>query len=106
MFIAMLPIDYLLGDVKLDFNKESLVSRPLRSGSERASGSKFYKQKGADIGPVHYSDASPEKSPHANTSMWELQIFLIAFIKKLPIEKALLYRDVGFQFQGPGDAQL
>lgn len=79
------------GHVKLDFNKESLVSRPLRSGSERASGSKFYKQKGADIGPVHYSDASPEKSPHTNTSMWELQIFLIAFIKKLPTEKALLY---------------
>lgn len=90
------------GHVTLGFNEDSLVSRPLRSGSEKASGSKFYKQKGADTGP----DASPEKSPRTNRSMWELQIFLIAFIKKLPTEKALLYRDLGFQFQGPGDAQL
>lgn len=36
--------------MKLDFNEESLVLKPLWPGSKRASGPKFYKEQGADIG--------------------------------------------------------
>lgn len=88
--MVMLSVDYLSGGMRNQVLMRNLWYLNLCGlGPREPVGQNSIKINEQIQVPVYYSDAFRRKSPSANLSMWELQIFFITFYQKCGHRKGL-----------------